>query len=125
MPREFLDRWIRPGDEGYSSVPSIPDLATVAALGETYPYNSYNYSTDRVADGSFIRMRTIALTYSLPERMLTATTFSSASISLTGTNLWLLYADKRLYGQDPEFFSSGGVALPVARQITLSVKLSL
>ncbi|HYG19669.1 MAG TPA: SusC/RagA family TonB-linked outer membrane protein [Ohtaekwangia sp.] len=125
MPREFLDRWILPGDEQYSNVPAIPDLANLAALGATYPYNAYNYSSERVADGSFIRMRTIALTYDFPARLLSGTTFSNASISLTGTNLWLLYADKRLYGQDPEFFTSGGVALPVARQVTLSVKLTL
>jgi TonB-linked SusC/RagA family outer membrane protein len=125
MPREFLDRWVIPGDEQYTNVPSIPDLNNLAALGETYPYNAYNYSSARVADGSFIRMRTIALSYNLPARTIGTTPFNAASISITGTNLWLLYADKKLYGQDPEFFSSGGVALPVPKQITLSVKLSL
>jgi TonB-linked SusC/RagA family outer membrane protein len=125
LPREFLDRWTMPGDENYSSVPAIPDLNTLASIGATYPYNSYNYSSERVADGSFIRMRTVSLAYSLPGRRLSSTPFSNVTVSLTGTNLWLLYADKRLYGQDPEFFTSGGVALPVAKQITLSVKLTL
>jgi hypothetical protein len=45
-------------------------------------------------------------------------------VSLTGTNLFLLYSDKKLYGQDPEFFGAGGVALPVAKQITASLKLT-
>jgi hypothetical protein len=125
MPREFLDRWVVPGDERFTNVPSIVDLTTLASLGATYPYNAYNYSSARVADGGFIRMRTIAITYTLPDKMIGTTPFSNASISLTGTNLWLLYADKKLYGQDPEFFTSGGVALPVAKQVTLSVKLSL
>jgi TonB-linked SusC/RagA family outer membrane protein len=125
LPREFLDRWITPGDENHTHVPAIPDLATLASLGSTYPYNSYNYSSERVADGSFIRLRTASLSYNLPARMLSSTFFSNATVSVTGTNLWLLYADKRLYGQDPEFFTSGGVALPVARQVTLSVKLTL
>jgi hypothetical protein len=40
-------------------------------------------------------------------------------------NLWLIYADKRLNGQDPEFFSSGGVAMPIPRQLTLSLKVGL
>jgi hypothetical protein len=44
---------------------------------------------------------------------------------LTGTNLLLLYADKRLYGQDPEFFTSGGVAMPVPKQITATLKITL
>lgn len=125
MPREFLDRWMRPGDEQYTQVPGIADLATLLDLGATYPYNTYNYSSARVADGGFVRMRTIAVSYQLPQRMLSSTAFSAASVSLTGTNLWLVYADKKLYGQDPEFFSSGGVALPVPRQVTLSVKLTL
>lgn len=125
MPREFLDRWLVPGDEHYTDVPAIPDLATLASLGATYPYNAYNYSTERVADGSFVRMRTASLAYDLPAKILSSTAFRNVSVSVTGTNLLLLYADRRLYGQDPEFFTSGGVALPVAKQITLSVKASL
>lgn len=124
MPREFLDRWMLPGDEQYTNVPSIPDIITLSQMGSIYPYNSYNYSTARVVDGSFIRLRTVSLSYTLPEKMLSSYGFSNASISLTGTNLLLLYADKKLYGQDPEFFNAGGVAMPVAKQLTLSVKLS-
>lgn len=125
MPREFLDRWVLPGDENYTNIPSIPDLTNLAGLGDTFPYNAYNYSSARVADGGFVRVRTLSLSYNIPERTMGRTPFSNASISVTGTNLWLLYKDKKLYGQDPEFFSSGGVALPVPKQITLSVKLSI
>ena len=49
----------------------------------------------------------------------------SGSVSVTGNNLWLIYSDSRLHGQDPEFFTTGGVALPVNKQITLSLKLGL
>lgn len=124
MPREFLDRWVMRGDERYTNIPSIPDVITLGSLGSVYPYNSYNYATTRVADGSFVRLRTASLGYNLPSRMLNGTGFQTASLTLTGTNLWLLYADRDLYGQDPEFFGSGGVAMPVAKQITASVKLS-
>jgi hypothetical protein len=37
----------------------------------------------------------------------------------------LLYSDKRLLGQDPEFFGSGGVALPVPKQVAFSLKATL
>jgi hypothetical protein len=57
--------------------------------------------------------------------MLTNTGLGSASLTLTGTNLLLLYADKKLYGQDPEFYSSGGVAMPVPKQITATIKINL
>lgn len=125
LPREFMDRWELPGDEQHTNVPSILDRNEIAKLNSEYPYNAYNYSTARVVDGGFIRMRTIALTYNLPARIIDRTGLKNASVILTGTNLWLIYADKRLYGQDPEFYTSGGVAMPVPRQITATIKLNL
>jgi hypothetical protein len=35
----------------------------------------------------------------------------------------LLYSDKKLNGQDPEFFSSGGVALPQPKMITVALTM--
>lgn len=45
------------------------------------------------------------------------------SLKLQATNLFLIYADKKLNGQDPEFFNTGGVASPVPRQFTLTLRL--
>jgi TonB-linked SusC/RagA family outer membrane protein len=125
MPREFLDRWVLPGDERFTSIPSILDRTSLYNLTAGYPYNSYNYSTARIADGGFVRLRTVSLTYALPSRLIATTGLKGASLTLTGTNLLLLYADKKLYGQDPEFYSSGGVAMPVAKQLTATVKINL
>jgi hypothetical protein len=44
---------------------------------------------------------------------------------LNKTNLMLLYADKKLNGQDPEFMNAGGVASPMPKQFTLTLKLGL
>ncbi|MDJ1486033.1 SusC/RagA family TonB-linked outer membrane protein [Cytophagaceae bacterium YF14B1] len=123
-PKEFNDRWLVPGDEQVTPIPSILDAVTLQQLGAVYPYNTYNYSTARTADGTFIRLRTVSLMYTLPERLLRGFSIKNASLGITGTNLLLLYSDKKLYGQDPEFFASGGVALPVAKQITATLKLS-
>jgi TonB-linked SusC/RagA family outer membrane protein len=124
MPREFLDRWMLPGDENYTSIPAIMDRTTISQLGAYYPYNTYNYSTARTADGGFVRLRSVSLTYNIPGKIYEAAHFKNASLTLTGTNLLLLYSDKKLYGQDPEFYSSGGVALPVPRQLTATIKLN-
>jgi hypothetical protein len=40
-------------------------------------------------------------------------------------NMWLIYSDKKLKGQDPEFFNAGGVAQPIQKQFTLSVKVGI
>ena len=50
---------------------------------------------------------------------------NTASLKLQATNLFLIYSDAKLNGQDPEFFNVGGVAVPMARQFTLTVRLGL
>lgn len=47
------------------------------------------------------------------------------SLKLQATNLFLFYADKKLNGQDPEFFNTGGVAAPTPKQFTLTLRLGL
>ena len=90
-----------------------------------FPYNNYNYSSDRVADGGFVRLKLVTINYSLDPALANRIGMRNATVSLTGNNLWLIYSDSRLHGQDPEFFNTGGVALPVNKQITLSLKLGL
>ena len=47
---------------------------------------------------------------------------NSLSVTAVSNNPWLIYSDKKLKGQDPEFFNTGGVAQPIQKQFTLSVK---
>lgn len=124
-PKEFQDRWIFPGDEQYTNVPSILGAYEQAGLNGSYPYNNYNYSTERVAKGDFIRLKTVSLAYNLQPSLLNRIGMNSASVSLAATNPWLIYADPKLKGQDPEFFNSGGVALPIQKQFTLSLKVGI
>ncbi|HRP32494.1 MAG TPA: SusC/RagA family TonB-linked outer membrane protein [Agriterribacter sp.] len=125
MPREFNDRWVLPGDELLTNVPSILEAFEAAQLNAAYPYNNYNYSTQRVARGDFVRLKTVSLSYQLPLESVRRLGLNSLSVTAAGANLWLIYSDKKLQGQDPEFFNSGGVAQPVQKQITLSVKLGI
>ena len=126
FPREFKNRWAVPGDEKFTNVPVIASKRQ----NEQYSYlqraySAYNYSTERVADGGFIRLKEVSLTYDLPKSFLQKIKFSSASLKLQATNLCLLYADKKLNGQDPEFFTSGGVAVPSPKQFTFTLRFSL
>ncbi|MNK35971.1 TonB-dependent Receptor Plug Domain protein [compost metagenome] len=123
LPNEFKDRWTLPGDELKTNIPSILDIEAAGKISGTYPYNTYNYSTARVADGGFIRLKQISLSYALPAKFLKAIGANNASIGAVANNFWLIYSDKKLKGQDPEFFASGGVALPIPKQYTLSLKV--
>jgi hypothetical protein len=125
MPNEFYDRWVIPGDQGQTNVPSIADVYEQYLLGGAYPYNNYNYSTQRVANGSFVRLKTVSLTYQLPAATLQKAKLSNLSITAQAINPWLIYSDSKLKGQDPEFFNAGGVAQPVQKQFTLSLKVGL
>lgn len=86
-------------------------------------YNLYSKSTARVADGSYARLRSVKLAYNVPAAMLKRIGFSQMNIAVEGQNLALLYSDGELNGQDPEFFSSGGVALPQPRMVTISLNV--
>lgn len=88
-------------------------------------YNAYNYSTERIAKGDFIRMKEISLNYDFPKSLASRMKLSNLSLKLQATNLFLIYADKKLNGQDPEFFNTGGVAAPVPKQFTLTLRLGI
>ena len=127
LPREFKNRWMVPGDEAKTDIPVIASVNQRDRIGSytlKTAYNAYNYSTARIAKGDFIRLKEIALTYTFPQKLMHKTGFlNSASIKLAATNLCLLYADKKLNGQDPEFVNSGGVASPITKQLTATVRL--
>ena len=91
----------------------------------SYAYNAYNYSTERIAKGDFIRMKEISLSYSFPKNMIEKLKVSDLSLKIQATNLFLIYSDKKLNGQDPEFFNTGGVASPVPRHFTLTLRLGI
>ena len=71
-------------------------------------------------------MKDISLTYDVPRNWLSRVFgLSSASLKIDATNLFLLYADDKLNGQDPEFVNSGGVATPMPKQFTFTVRLGM
>lgn len=126
MPKEFMNRFVVAGDQAYTDIPVIASTRqTNNDRYLSYAYNAYNYSTARVAKGDFIRMKEISLSYDLPQVVLNALRISSASVKFQGTNLFLIYSDKKLNGQDPEFYNAGGVASPNPRQFTFTLRLGL
>ncbi len=123
---EYYDRWQQPGDELRTEVPTVPSQDLLSLYGRENierAYNTYNYSHARVVDGSFVRLKNVSLTYDFPRRLVDRVRIHHLRLGLQATNLWLIYADKRLRGQDPEFYRTGGVALPTPRQLTFSLNV--
>ena len=126
MPKEFKNRWTIAGDEAFTDVPAIADLRQIQADSRlNRAYNAYNRSTARVAKGDFIRMKEISLSYDFPQRWISYLHLNTVNLKLQATNLFLIYSDKKLNGQDPEFFNAGGVAIPMARQFTMTLRVGL
>lgn len=124
--KDFSNRWLLPGDENTTTIPVIADRRMVVQNPNlSYAYNAYNYSTERVADGGFVRMKNISLSYNFPQQFADKLGLSNFSLKVLTTNPFLIYSDDKLNGQDPEFFLAGGVAYPVMKQYTLSLNLSI
>ena len=126
MPKEFQNRWMMPGDEQKTNVPAILTARQVAEdPNMNILYNAYNYSSERIAKGDFIRMKELSLSYDFPKAWLKPLKISDLSLKVQATNLFLFYSDKKLNGQDPEFVNAGGVASPLPKQYTMTLRLGI
>lgn len=124
--KDISDRWLIPGDENHTNIPTIADITQLGNYGEqklNIAYNTYNYSDVRVADGGFVRLKNVSLGYEFPDHFKKSVGFSAFSLKLMATNPLLIYSDKKLNGQDPEFYRSGGVAMPITSQYTLTLNV--
>ena len=88
-----------------------------------YPASQFIY------DASYVKLREVALSYSLPKKFLNSTFVQGATFSLVGNNLWIIH--KNLPMADPESgFAAGNVqgyqssVLPTTRVISFNVRLN-
>lgn len=87
-----LDRWQQPGD--ITDVPRIDGINV----------NNYLDGGSRwLEDGSFLRLRSATIGYSIPASTLTRLNLRTVRAYVTGTNLWLL---TKYTGLDPESAAS-------------------
>ncbi|MCT4288153.1 SusC/RagA family TonB-linked outer membrane protein [Elizabethkingia anophelis] len=124
--KDYTNRWIRPGDEQYTNIPVIADKRLINQIGGSdiqKLYNAYNYSDERVANGDFVRLKDISVAYEFPQEVKSRIGLTSFGLKLSAANPWLIYSDKKLRGEDPEFFRSGGVSAPITKQYTLTLNI--
>lgn len=107
MPVEVLDRWRKPGD-----IAAYQKFSQTSGAGTTL--RRYNSSTGNIQDASFIRLKTLSLTYSLPQDFLSRLSMSQMRIYVQGQNL-LTFTKFRAF--DPETVMS----LPPLRFLTAGI----
>ena len=98
---EQLERWQRPGD-----VTNIPRLTTNAS-SNNYGGVVQNLSDRYLEDGSFVRLRTLTLGYTLPAAAIAKARLNSVRVYVQAANLFTITPYS---GLDPEVNSQSGVS---------------
>ncbi|UOQ51983.1 SusC/RagA family TonB-linked outer membrane protein [Hymenobacter cellulosivorans] len=99
--REQLDRWQNPGDQT-----DIPRLTTNPS-SNNYGGVVQNLSDRYLEDGSFLRLRTLTLGYTIPKETLDKARLNSVRVYVQAANLFTLTPYS---GLDPEVNSQSGVS---------------
>ncbi len=117
---------IRPG----VTAAGTPNTVRVSANNYTAFGWAYNPPANFIYDASFVKLREVAIGYTLPASMVSKMApFKGVDFSLVGRNLWII--DKNMPHSDPEeSYGSGntangyqGNAYPATRQITFNIKM--
>jgi hypothetical protein len=123
-----MTRWQQPGD-----VTMVPQAV--------FPFSDYaatNPSSRYLSDGSYLRLKSVSLGYSLPAQVVQRMKLRSVRFYATGTNLWT-WTDYT--GWDPEvnYIDGHGISqttdnirqgqdfytAPQARTITVGIKVGI
>jgi hypothetical protein len=112
-PTAVLNRWTKPGD-----------IAVTQRFGQAYGTegNTYNYfqvSDGVITDASFLRLKNLALSYTLPTNWNSKMHLQNFKVYLQCQNLVTI---TKYLGIDPE---TGGMGLPPLRMITAGVQVNL
>ncbi|HYG04699.1 MAG TPA: SusC/RagA family TonB-linked outer membrane protein [Chryseosolibacter sp.] len=103
-------RWKLPGD----------NTALQRFTTNSTSYGNARLSNLNVDDGSFVRLKTISLSYSIPDAICSKIRLKDASVFVTGQNVFMLTGYD---GLDPEI--PGNSQLPQLRMMTAGINLKL
>lgn len=115
QPVEVMKRWKKPGDN------SDIQMFSRGIFGTPTYYGYYNNGRgdNRISDASFIRLKNVSLSWSLPEVLSNKIKAQQARIYIQGQNLFTV---TNYLGLDPETQSS--VALPPLRTATAGIQIT-
>ena len=107
---------------------SANNIRVSAEDSDVNPYGIVNNPNEAfVYDASYVKLREVNITYSLPSRLFSGKSIKGLDISLVGRNLWIIH--KNLPYADPEeVYSAGNVgghqggAYPTLRSMGFNLK---
>ncbi|MDD7886255.1 SusC/RagA family TonB-linked outer membrane protein [Flavivirga sp. 57AJ16] len=106
----FLNRWKEPGDEGFTDIPRYYADSYDDYINRNTQY--YTLANTNVLSASYVKLRDVTLTYSLPQKVTSQLNIQGLSFSAQVSN-FLLWTEND-EGIDPEFheYRYGSRTLP-------------
>jgi TonB-dependent starch-binding outer membrane protein SusC len=115
QPLFVMDRWQKPGDAA-----GVQKFSAGASSPANAAYTNFRNSSAAFGDASFIRLRNLSLSYSLPAAWIKKAKLRSLRCFIEGQNLFTL---TNYRGADPETQSI--LSLPPLKQLAIGLQLSL
>lgn len=112
------DRWISRDISGTEATEN-PN-ASYPRLSYGGNENNYRPSTYWLRDGSYLRLKTLEIGYTLPKHIISKAKMSDLRFFLIGSNL-LTFSKFKLW--DPELGSSDGAAYPLTKSVTVGLNV--
>ncbi len=141
--KEFLDRWMSPGDEKFTDIPAIispsdPNYGDAmshwcstesAKVVDKIPqfagnvWTMYDNSDLRVVSGDYLRLSNLVLSYQFRPSQLKNIFLKDLRLSLSATNLFTIKSGK-LNGQDPLQANPNSISMSMRPSYTFSMNVS-
>lgn len=114
------DRWISADISGNPATEN-PN-ASYPRLSFGGNANNFRESTYWLRDGSYVRLKTVDIGYTLPKELVNQMRLNNVRVFMVGTNL-LTWAPFKLW--DPEMANSNGEDYPMTKSVTLGISVNL
>jgi len=115
LPDFLLDGiWRKPGD-----IATKPRLSSVNSGAFNTAYGRYRVSDAGITDASYIRLKNVSFSYTLPNTLTNKMKLSNVRVYALGQNLWTI---TNYQGYDPE---TPGTTTPPMRTFTFGMSVSL
>ena len=141
--KEFVDRWMKPGDEQFTDIPALispsdPNYKATMShwshsasskLIEKIPvfagntWTMYDMSDLRVVSGDYLRLSNLVFSYRFTQKQLRKTFLKSLRLNLATTNVFTI-ASGKLNGQDPTQANVNSVNMSLRPSYTFSMNVS-
>lgn len=119
---DFDQRWKNPNDELSTNIPSFVSNASLSAARRDISY--YTMADINVVSASYIKMRDVTLSYTLPAALLQLRGIDAVTLRAQVSNIMLWKANH--FGIDPEFHDApAGVRSLLSSQGTISFGLNV